>query len=82
NIFTEKIAEPFARVVLKDISSTGMKLSLATAALGAGIWLVGHIHHKVTHEQKTTGKKPSKKIKDTTPTERQESLYVNKISKK
>ncbi len=82
NIFTDKIAEPFARIVLGDIASTGLKLSLATVALGVGMWLVGHIHGKVTHEQKVSANKPPRKIKDTSPTERQEVRYINKIAKK
>ena len=46
----ETVVEPMAKVIFGDISSTGLRLSIFTVALGAALWLGVYIWHKVHHE--------------------------------
>lgn len=77
----EKVASPLLKAILADISSTGVLLSLFVVVLGIIILLATHVHKKV-HKEHQQHQKSVGKIKDTTPSERQESIYINKIADK
>ncbi len=79
----EKIIEPLAVVVLGDIAQTGLLISLSVAAVGAVLLLSSYTHRKIRHEQKESSKITVKNnLDDASPTEQQETRYINKISKK
>ncbi len=83
DLVEENILKPLLTAVLGDIARTGLLISLFAVAVGVVILLANYTHHKITHEQKESSKKPAKKKSpDSTPTERQETRYINKIAKK
>ncbi len=75
----EKVATPLLQAILADISKTGLLLSLFTVVIGIIIWLLTHVHKKV-HKEHELHQKSVGKLKDATPSERQESIYINKIA--
>lgn len=72
----DEVVTPLVKTVLKDIGNTGVTLGLAVFVMGIAIWLLTHVYHKVHEEQSAD----NKKIKNAIPTDRQQSIYINRIA--
>ncbi len=72
----DNLIEPFIDIVIGEISKTGVMLSVISVAIGAAIWLAVLMHHKIVHSHDGYAK-----VRDTTPSEKSETKYINKISK-
>lgn len=72
----DNLIEPFLEIVIGEIARTGVMISLISISIGAAIWLATFMHHKITHSHDGYAK-----VRDTTPSEKSETKYINKISK-
>lgn len=72
----DNLIEPFIDIVIGEIVKTGVMLSLILISIGAAIWLATFMHHKIAHSHGSYAK-----VRDTTPSEKSETKYINKISK-
>ncbi len=72
----DNLINPFIDIVIDEIARTGVMMSLISVSIGAIIWLATYMHHKIAHSHPSYAK-----VRDTTPSEKSETKYINKISK-